>query len=118
MSSKFARAGVAPMAKPLTSATSRTRRRRLLMMRFLPVLVLLILEIARDVRDTELPFQAGQLVDVDRADDVYDGELLWFCRDDQKACDGIAAGIDVDIDVFLGAAGDLHDLLPRWPELG
>src|SRR6266576_7234172 len=114
MSSKLARAGVAPRAKTLTRATSRTRRRRLFMMRFLPVLFLVV---AVDVRDAELALQAGQLLDVDRADDVYDGELLWFCRDDQKSGDGIAAAVDVDVHVFLRAAGHLHDLLPRRPEL-
>src|SRR4051812_38048771 len=112
MSSKFARAGVAPRAKTLSA--TRSSRRRLVMMVVLPMLRVLA---GRDVRDSELPFQAGQLFQIDRADDVYDGELFRFCGDDQKSGDGVAARVGVDVDVLARAAGNLHDLLPRRSEL-
>src|SRR2546421_8127050 len=114
MSSKFARAGVAPMVKMLTSAASRIRRRRSVIVVVLPMFVLAV---AGDVRDAELPFQAGQLLQIDGADDVYDGELSWFCGNDEKSGDGVPAGVGVDVDVLARAAGNFHDLLPRRPEL-
>src|SRR6476659_8473741 len=112
MSSKFARAGIAPRVKMLSAITN--SRRRLFMMIVLPMLRM---HVARDVRDAELPFQAGQLLQIDGADDVYDGELFRFCGDDQKSGDGVAARVGVNVDVFARAAGDLHDLLPRRSEL-
>src|SRR3954452_5531495 len=107
MSSKFARAGVAPRAKTLS--VIRNSRRRLVMAVVLPMLRV---RAGRNVRDSELPFQAGQLLQIDGADDVYDGELLRFCGDDQKSGDGVAARVLIDVDVAARAAGDLHDLLP------
>src|SRR5436305_7101150 len=112
MSSKFARAGVAPRAKTLSA--TRSSRRRLVMMLVLPMLRM---HLAGNVRDAELPFQAGQLVEIDRADDVYDGELFRFRGNDQKPGDRVAARVGVDVDVFARAAGHLHDLFPRRSEL-
>src|SRR4051794_9524922 len=112
MSSKFARAGIAPRAKMLSAI--KNSRRRLFMTVVLPMLRM---HLAGEVRDTELPFQAGQLLQIDGADDVYDGELFRFCGNDQKSGDGVAARFGVDVDVFARAAGDLHDLLPRRSEL-
>src|SRR5437588_1263851 len=112
MSSKFARAGVAPRVKRL-SAIKRSRRRLFMMI----VLPMLRMDFGGDVRDAELPFQAGQLLQIDRADDVYDGELFRFGGDDQKSGDAVTARLGVDVDVLFHFAGDLHDLLPRWPEL-
>src|SRR5438067_1531208 len=107
MSSKFARAGVAPRVKTLSAIKS--SRRRLFMTFVLPMLRV---NFGGDVRNAELSFEAGQLFQIDRADDVYDGELSWFCGDDQEACDAVAARVGVDVDVFLRAAGDLHNLFP------
>src|SRR3954471_486535 len=112
MSSKFARAGVAPRAKTLSAI--RSSRRRLVMMVVLPMFRV---RAGRNVRDSELPFQAGQLFQIDGTDDVYDGELFRFCGDDQKSGDGVAARLGVDVDVFARAAGDLHDLFPGRSEL-
>src|SRR4051812_35979390 len=102
MSSKFARAGVAPRAKTLSA--TRSSRRRLVMTFVLPMLRM---RAGRNVRDSELPLQTGQLLQIDRADDVYDGELFRFCGNDQKSGDGVAARVGVDVDVFARAAGDL-----------
>src|SRR4051794_9491699 len=112
MSLKSARAGVAPRAKTLSAI--RISRRRLVIVVVLPMPRM---RAGRDVRDSELPFQAGQLLQIDGADDVYDGELFRFCGDDQKSGDAVAARVGVDVDVFARAAGDLHDLLPRRSEL-
>src|SRR4051812_35267826 len=109
MSSKFARAGVAPREKTLTSAVSRIRRGRSVMTFVLPMLS----AVAVDVGDAELPFQGGQVLQIDGVDDVYDGELFWFCRDDEKAGDGVAAGVGLNIHILARPAGDFHDLLPR-----
>src|SRR2546423_4347508 len=102
MSSKFARAGVAPRVKTLIAI--RSSRRRLVMMFILPMLRM---RAGGVMRDAELPFQAGQLLQIDRSNDVYDGELSWFCGDDQKSGDAVAARVSVDADVFLRFAGDL-----------
>src|SRR5438445_7476322 len=104
MSSKFARAGVAPSVKRLSSAVTRSRRRRSFMM--FP-LAMLRMRLGGNMRDSELPFQSGQLLQIDRADDVYDRELFWFGGDDQKSGDGVAARFGVDVDVFPRAAGHL-----------
>src|SRR3954468_6468175 len=112
MSSKFARAGTAPRVKMLSAI--KNSRRRLFMTVILPMFRV---RAGRDVRDSELPFQAGQLLQIDGTDDVYDGELFRFCGDDQKSGDGVAARFGVDVDVFARAAGDLHDLFPRRSEL-
>src|SRR5258708_34761708 len=98
----------------LISATNRRMRRRLLMVLFLAMLGL---HVARNVRDAELSFEPGQFLEIDRADDVYDGELPGFCRDDEKSGDGVAVHLGVDVDILFRSAGDLDDLLPRGAEL-
>src|SRR5215472_5854911 len=52
-----------------------------------------------ELRHAELPFEAVELGEVDRADDVHDGELARLARDDGEPVGDAAIDRDVDVDV-------------------
>src|SRR5258708_3274339 len=99
----------------------------LLVLLLLFVLLLVLLSILvfvlrpsllRDAGDAEVPFDGRQLVYVDVADEVHDGQLLRLGGDDEQAVWRVTAHVEVDLGVLPIAALDLHNPLPRGPELG
>src|SRR5437763_1284111 len=85
------------------------------MMRCLLFMMLLL----RQTRDSELPFERGEFVDVDRADEVDERQLLRLGADDDEAVHGlpVAARVDVDLGVVAIAASHGDDALPVRAEL-
>src|SRR5436190_20020871 len=82
------------------------------------VIVLVLLRIMPHPRDAEVTFQVGELLDVDRADQVDDGQLARLGAQDQEAGHLVAgAHVDVDLRVLAVAALDLHQTLPARAEL-
>src|SRR5436190_13526846 len=71
----------------------------------------------REFRDAELSGEIGEAVDVDRSDDVDDGELARLGGDDDESHDVVAAHVGIDVHVVLGLAADGDERLPRRPEL-
>ena len=69
------------------------------------------------LRNSKLPFQRSQLVEVDRADDIDDCQLARLGRDDHQAGDAVAARLRVNLDVVARAALHGHDALPIGTEL-
>src|SRR5688572_31448167 len=64
-------------------------------------------------RNAELSFELRELVDIDAADDVDDGERPGFARDHGNAVNAVAVRVDVHIDVLLRRAPALvHDRAP------
>src|SRR6266550_7652093 len=77
---------------------------------------LLMLACLAHARNSKLPFQAGQFLEIDRADDVDDRELPRLCRQNHESGNGIASSPDVDLRILFGPALDRHDALPLWSE--
>src|SRR5438093_429151 len=82
---KSARSGIATKA-----AAKRMSAMRL-------VIVLVLLRVMPHPRDAEVPLQVGELLDVDRADEVDDGQLARLGTQDQQA-GHLVAGAHVDVD--------------------
>src|SRR5712692_1765482 len=71
----------------------------------------------RHARDSELPLERGQLVEIDWADDVHDRQFPRLGGDDHQAGDRVAARLRVDLDVVARATLHSDDPLPLRPEL-
>src|SRR5437870_11052977 len=104
--SKSARSGSA--TKPAAKRTSAMRL----------VIALLLLRVAVHPRDAEVSFEIGELLDVDGADQIDDGQLARLGAQDQQPGHLVAgAHVDVDLRVLAVAALDLHQALPARAEL-
>src|SRR5262245_36261162 len=97
--SKLARAGRATKA-----AASRTSASRLL-------IALLPLRALAHPRDAEVALQLAELVQIDRADQIDDGQLAPLGGEHQQADHVLAAHVGVDLRV-LAVILDHHDALP------
>src|SRR5436309_1399883 len=62
--------------------------------------------------NSELPFERGELIQIDGTDDVDDGQFPWLCREDHQPGDGFAARLGVDLHVVAPATLYRHDALP------
>src|SRR5258708_24984148 len=111
------------VSEPFGAGTERRGVPAGLFMILLLVLGLLLVLVLRpsllcDAGDAEVPFDGRQLVYVDVANEVHDGQLLRLGGDDEQAVGGVTAHVEVDLGVLPSAALDLHNPLPRGPELG
>src|SRR5260221_962551 len=116
------------VSEPFGAGTERRGVAGLFMILLLVLLLLFVLlfilvfvlrpSLLRDAGDAEVPFDGRQLVYVDVADEVHDGQLLWFGGDDEQAVGRVTTHVEVDLGVLPSAALDLHNPLPCGPELG
>src|SRR5712691_13226410 len=70
----------------------------------------------RHARDSELPLERGQLVEIDWADDVHDRQFPGLGGDDHQAGDRVAARLRVDLDVVARAGLHSDDPITLRPE--
>src|SRR5947209_14998796 len=92
-------------------AVTKRRARAAKAMRLLMIAVL-----GRSLGDPEVAFEIAELVDVDLADEIGDGQLAPLGRENDDASDFVADHVGVDLRVFAVAL-DLHQALPVRPEL-
>src|ERR1700720_1362140 len=71
----------------------------------------------RPSRNPELSFERGQLVEIDRTDEVDDRQLPRLGGDDHQSGDAVAARQRVDLGVLARAALYRYDLFPFRTEL-
>src|SRR5438132_2662105 len=71
----------------------------------------------RHPRNPELPLERSESVEIDRSDDVHDGQLPWLGGDDDQAGDRVASRECVDPHVLSHPALHRDDALPFRPEL-
>src|SRR5262249_32717536 len=73
--------------------------------------------LSADARNSELTFQIGQLLEIDRPDQVDDRQLRRLRRENDQAGHAVAARQNVDLDVLLQAALHGHDAFPVGAQL-